>query len=150
MAKIYDHISKAANYSSKEPELSEHSWKEGWKKFSFICSRLISDRKTDNIAANTSLTNLEHRIKHSSSLQNKCYKRRGFFYSFVERKKKSLDHTIQTPNKRMIFADALNLVQGMKRFVNFRSFWPFLPWSAWLGILKLLLFYTDFTEGAIH
>lgn len=29
MAKIYDHISKAANYSSKEPELSEHSWKEG-------------------------------------------------------------------------------------------------------------------------
>jgi len=29
MAKIDDHSSKVANYSSKEPELSEHCWKEG-------------------------------------------------------------------------------------------------------------------------
>ena len=56
MAKIDDCSSKAANYSSKEPELSEHCWNENI--LFYLPMTCIRQEDRDNTAANTRLTNL--------------------------------------------------------------------------------------------
>lgn len=81
IVKIDDHTTKTANYSSKEPELSEHCWKEGWK-YSLLCTRQ-EDRET--VAANTSLTNLEYRItQFCFSLQSRWNERKGLWQELHE------------------------------------------------------------------
>lgn len=130
IVKTDDHTTKTANYSSKEPELSEHCWKKGWK------PSLLSTRQEDrdNIAANTSLTDLECRVTRlCSSLQRGWYERKGIQQKlhewskiwkecllnlltiFVICQEKSWLYYIN-PHK-LFFSDSLKLAKGMKWFV---------------------------------
>lgn len=73
IVEIDDHIIKTANYSSEEPGLSQNCCKEEWK-YSLLST---SQEDRDNIAANTSLANLEYRItQFCFSLQSKWYERK--------------------------------------------------------------------------